>query len=506
MIPFPLGHENLKGRRWPVISFILIALNILFFVVTKSQIEKNEEQSPQEAQVKYHILVLSARFPQWVHMTPEVEAYVESVKREQPDGYKMLTASSHEPQDAWEASLLMTPEWIEEKIKAQMDDLCQQYAQFGHTESSTFLSTYAFVPSHPTPQSYITSQFLHVGWLHLIGNMWFLWLAGSILEDAWGRVVYPIFYLAAGVAASVGYLLMSPHSDVPALGASGAIAGLMGAFLARFPKVRIRMAWPIPVGMRIRLIKFSAPAYLMLPLWLANEIFSGFVGHDNVGHWAHIGGFVFGLGGAFLLRASGLEHAMDKKIEDKVSWTAEPEIIRANELLEQSQYDEAIAEAQKLLKTKPGSIDAYEIILKVYEKKGDYAAQKEIIATLCRLYAAAGNGKMAWDCYTLLLNLGGKDLPAATWLEIARYLERDQALERALEEYKNIIEKYPNDRASLNAMLAAARICLKLNHVAEAERMYHAAAVSPVPHLDMEGVINAGLKQCAAAASASAGR
>ncbi len=133
----------------------------------------------------------------------------------------------------------------------------------------------------------------------------------------------------------------------------------------------------------------------------------------------------------------------------------------------------------------------------------DYGAQKVDLGNLCRIYAATGNGKAAWDCYCTLLNLGVKDLPAATWLEIARYLDKDQATERALEEYQGIIQKYPNDRASISALIASAKIYLKLNRVADAERMYRAAEASPVPHLDMEGMITLGLKQCATAASAA---
>jgi len=106
--------------------------------------------------------------------------------------------------------------------------------KFTELQNKSILENYAFVPAHPRPISYLTSMFLHIGWLHLIGNMWFLWLAGFILEDRWGRVIYPIFYLLAGIAASLVHTIPT-FEHVPALGASGAVAALMGAFLVRFP-------------------------------------------------------------------------------------------------------------------------------------------------------------------------------------------------------------------------------------------------------------------------------
>jgi len=118
----------------------------------------------------------------------------------------------------------------------------------------------------PKPIAYLTANFLQGGWLHLIGNMWFLWLAGAILEDTWGRVIYPIIYLVAGAAALQFHAWLNPGSLAPTLGASGAVAALMGAFLVRFPKTKIEVA--LVLGLRSlsnlalgRGIRFKAAAY-----------------------------------------------------------------------------------------------------------------------------------------------------------------------------------------------------------------------------------------------------
>src|SRR5258707_11189488 len=105
-----------------------------------------------------------------------------------------------------------------------MDSLAQQYAELEH---NSILERYAFIPAHPQPISYITANFLHGGWLHIIGNMWFLWLAGAILEDTWGPVIYPIFCFVFGGLAPHFSALDSPGSIGPNVGASWAAAALI---------------------------------------------------------------------------------------------------------------------------------------------------------------------------------------------------------------------------------------------------------------------------------------
>src|ERR1051325_6685609 len=175
------------------------------------------------------------------------------------------------------------------RLQSEMDSLTDKYASLS---SNSIVQKYAFVPGDTKPITYLTSNFLHGGWLHLIGNMWFLWLAGFVLEDVWGRWLYSVFYLVAGVAALQFYAWTNPGSITPTLGASGAVAALMGAFLVRFPKMKIEMAWLF----MFRLRRFKAAAYWLLPLWLFVEIFYGSLSGTSggVAHWAHVGGFIFG--------------------------------------------------------------------------------------------------------------------------------------------------------------------------------------------------------------------
>ena len=198
-------------------------------------------------------------------------------------------------------------------LQSEMDSLNDQYVKLSKT---SIVEQYAFVPANRPPISYLTANFLHGGWMHLIGNMWFLWLAGFVLEDVWGRWLYSAFYLIAGAAALQFYAWSNPGSITPTLGASGAVAALMGAFLVRFPKMKIEMAWLF----LFKLYRFKAAAYWLLPLWLFVEIFYGslFGSSSGVAHWAHVGGFLFGALAALAIQHSGIEQKTNKAIEEQM--------------------------------------------------------------------------------------------------------------------------------------------------------------------------------------------
>ncbi|WP_227284928.1 MULTISPECIES: rhomboid family intramembrane serine protease [Paracoccaceae] len=140
----------------------------------------------------------------------------------------------------------------------------------------------------------ITSMFLHGGWMHLIGNMLFLWIFGDNLEDLLGHFGFLTFYLACGLAAALGQMLADPVSTIPMVGASGAIAGVMGGYLLMFPRARIDVLVIIVIIFKI----FTIPAWLMLGLWFALQLFNGLsidAANGGVAYWAHAGGFVAGV-------------------------------------------------------------------------------------------------------------------------------------------------------------------------------------------------------------------
>jgi membrane associated rhomboid family serine protease len=487
----PIKHENMSARRLPVITLALIAINLVVFLGTHSTIE---EQAPQLGKTRVHILLLAAAHPE-LKLTSEAQQLVTSFQKEHPSTWKRIQDPNHEVVDSWDTKMRLQQD--PEELQVEMDSLSTEYTTL---TSSSLTAHYAFVPAHPAAISYLTANFLHGGWLHLIGNMWFLWLAGFVLEDVWGRPLYTVFYLVAGAAALLFHAWTNAGSLTPTLGASGAVAALMGAFLVRFPKMKIRMVWLFA----FRLIRFNAPAYTLLPLWLLLEVFYGaaFGGGSGVAHWAHVGGFAFGALAAVGLRYSGLEQKANEAVESKVAWTTHPEIDQAHEMIDQGQLEGAAALLTQHLAAQPDSVDACILLRDVYQKKQDLPAYQEATAKLCGLHLKLREADAAWQDYEEFLNSGGTHLPVVTWLELCRTLEQQQNFERALSEFLSLAGAYPAERAALMAQLAAARLCLKrLNRPQDALQLLQAAAASPVPHLDLELNIQAGIKDAQTALS-----
>jgi len=172
-----------------------------------------------------------------------------------------------------------------------------------------FIKDWAFIPArftaHPETNvvTIFTSMFMHGGWLHLLGNMLFLWIFGDNVEDRFGHVKFLIFYLLAGIAATFAQYAVSPQSSVPNVGASGAIAGVLGAYIIMFPQSRVNVL----LGRQI----VAMPAFVVLGLWIVLQLVSG-VGtiaptdesSGGVAYMAHVGGFASGLLMTFLFRRS----------------------------------------------------------------------------------------------------------------------------------------------------------------------------------------------------------
>lgn len=140
-----------------------------------------------------------------------------------------------------------------------------------------------------------TSMFMHGSWMHLLGNMWFLWLFGNNVEDSMGRLRFIAFYLLCGLAAAMGQILTNPSSAIPMVGASGAISGVMGGYLLLYPNVRVFAM--LPLGFFVTSI--ALPAWAMLGYWFLIQFVSGLAAFGSeiggVAFWAHVGGFVAGV-------------------------------------------------------------------------------------------------------------------------------------------------------------------------------------------------------------------
>ncbi|MBP6737627.1 MAG: rhomboid family intramembrane serine protease [Rhodobacteraceae bacterium] len=203
-----------------------------------------------------------------------------------------------------------------------------------------FLFDWGLVPQVVTSgrrvETLVTSMFLHGGWMHLIGNMWFLWLFGDNMEDQLGHLRFAGFYLLAGLAAAALQIAADPGSGLPMVGASGAIAGVMGGYLLLFPRARVDVLFIFLIFFRI----FPIPAWIVLGFWFGAQLVSGAVTPSDAGgvaYWAHAGGFLGGLvlalplliargGRGYWRRTEG--HPAHPPAEYKLSRSAIPRVPR----------------------------------------------------------------------------------------------------------------------------------------------------------------------------------
>jgi membrane associated rhomboid family serine protease len=492
----PIQHENMSARRWPVVTLGLILLNIAVFLVTHRVMEKQDSELWQTEQ---HILILAARHPE-LTLASQVQEWVDDFRNHDPAEWAAMQRVDYDLMDDWDARTRQIDDPA--AVRVEMDSLASQYSQ---RMTNSVSQRYGYVAAHPRAIAYVTSNFLHAGWWHLIGNLWFLWLAGFVLEEVWGRPLYFLVYLIAGAVACQFDAWADPGSIVSSIGASGAIAGLMGAFLVRFPKVKIRMMWFFDLGL-FPFFRFWMRAYWLLPFWALMEINNAMRPRDGIGHWAHVGGFLFGGIIAIALRYSGVERTVNDAIEKKVAWTPVTEIKQAQDLMEHKKLDEAAEILKAYLEITPESIGAWNLLRGVRWQKTEIPAYRALTVRLCELHLKSREYDAAWHDYEEFLTLGGEKVPPSVWIELCRAGEKQELFERARSEYEQLAIACPSERESVLAQLGAARLCLqKLNRPQDALRLYRGASASPVPHLDLEAEIESGIRAAEVALSESAG-
>jgi len=235
--------------------------------------------------------------------------------------------------------------------------------QFEPREETAVLYTYGMVPARlfglwhpralqvvPAWMTLVTSMFLHGGWFHLIGNMLFLWVFGNNIEDALGRGRFLFFYLCCGVVAALTQAFSSYGSHVPMVGASGAIAGVLGAYLLLYPSANVHVFVWILIFFRI----VNIPAWILLGLWFAMQLLSGLArpsGTPGVAFWAHVGGFVSGIVLVMLLRPRGL--ALMQPPRSRVFATASPSAFAGRRAF----HSGSVPSAGRPYRRKPGVWD-----------------------------------------------------------------------------------------------------------------------------------------------------
>ncbi len=437
-ILLPYQHDRMSVARLPWVTIAILAVNLVVFLVT---LQSANEARRREQEALQRVLGYWAANP-FVQTTPAFEERYPKPA----SNLRRLVSKTFEPPDA-EVLALQQAEFerlIGEAIAASGES---PYSRWG------------FVPASPGVAALFSSQFLHAGWLHLLGNMLFLYLSAPFIENRWGRLVFPLFYLAGGAAAAGAQALRFPESTVPMVGASGAIAAVMGAFLVCLGGTRIRFfyAWII-IG--VRWGTFPAPAWLMLPLWLASQLANASAAGESVGvaYWAHIGGFLFGAAVAGAFRVSGLEgRYLLPAVEKATSAYGDPRLDRAAALREAGNLPEAMAGYAAVLATNPGSAAAHGGAFETALLMEDSAQAARHAVPMLEGLLKAGETVMALQRYEQVLQrLPDLALPPRLLFAIALGQEQTAGTEAAVETVRRLAAQHPTEPFTLKGLLHAA--------------------------------------------------
>jgi membrane associated rhomboid family serine protease/Flp pilus assembly protein TadD len=252
--------------------------------------------------------------------------------------------------------------------KSEFDEM---YARFETVRDEHVFSRLGYVPEYPKPSGLIGALFLHAGWMHLIGNMYLLWLCGCSIEDVWGRPLYAVVYLTGGIGAALAHAFVTENTTAHLVGASGAIAALMGVFLIRCYDTRIRFFYWVFLTV---FGTFFAPAWIMLLLWFLREVFYAFVFGDesSVAFMAHIGGFVYGAAVASVVKLTRVEEKLiAPSLERKTNLVLQdPGLQEAIAKIDSGDYTGAIDHLKRAGRMSPNDPDLPRLLAQTYLRVG----------------------------------------------------------------------------------------------------------------------------------------
>lgn len=347
----PIKSES-RIRRFPVVTASLMGLNVLVFLFSYPAMNRQNEIIIERA-IELQEVEIRTLSPE------EPSAIIEYAKDPEVLRKKIEKREIEISDELWE-------EWK------------KAYDSLQEAMNKSLVRKYGFVSTDFDFSTLITSMFLHGGLMHLFGNLWFLWLVGLNVEDDWGRPFFLGFYILSGIVASLLFAVMA-NSDLPLIGASGAIAGVMGAFAIQYCKSKIYFLfiWLIPFIFKV----FPIYAWFYLPLWFVMQLFYAIylTGYSNVAFWAHVGGFGFGVFVVVLLRYSGIEKKYLTPLVNDTLNLVDLDFSRAVEARSAGNTEEAEKHLKEMLIREPSNLDAAEELIDIYIK-GDKKKEAELVA------------------------------------------------------------------------------------------------------------------------------
>ena len=455
----PIGLDQTTVRRLPWVSFAIIAINVAVFLAVGTSADRVEAelQAKGREAVAYWTQHPYLAFP---------DKLVEDKSPAYREKLHLLTEAMRSLPGA------RPPE--SEQLEREQRELDRLVGEIGDAAAEHPIRRWGLVPAHPTPGSFISSMFMHAGWMHLLGNLLIFYLAGPFIEDAFGRPLFAALYLASGLFAAGFHIAMFPHSTAPLVGASGAIAGVMGAFLVRFARTRVRFLYVLWLFLLVRFGTFTVPAWVVLPLWLLqNLFFAGLSSQSGVAYWAHVGGFAFGCAAALAIRQLKVEEKyVAPAIEKEISVSQHADLDPAMAALSRGEVAAAREGFARVLAAEPRNPDAHLGMWQACVHEGDARAGADHMVRAIEDELRRGEGTLALDHWREMVKEAGTGGPAPLRWRLAGVIEAEFP-SAAADIYRDLAA---DPTAGVLAEKAARRLGAPADAAASAPRPQAAAA------------------------------
>ena len=508
-MPIPIGNENTTVRRLPYVTFSLIGVNILIFVVTLPAMKGQTRDLVEAAGDFEHFLI---DHPEVMRDSAKLQSLVDAgvISREQAEQFKKSAYLEGERPSAETPSEPDSPDIpdlaLTQNLRAQQDEIDAEFdagmARFKKARDAHIWFRFGIAPNGTWKFFQpLTSAFIHEGWLHVLGNMLFLFAVAFSLEDLWGRSVFLAFYLVGAVVAALP-MLISPIVG-PCFGASGAVSAVMGAFLVRLYKTKIKVFWislPFLFTLLLRWIKpfgvVRIAAYIYLPFYFITQalhwwLVAGTQRQSGVAYSVHVTGFLFGAAFALVLKASKIEErVLHPAIESKISFSGSKEVSDAMELIDGGDLTGAQRKLQSALSRNPDDVDALMGLIQVHQRTGEYHNLNSLYGRVIRHHLAHGDKEAALYAYDALLcsfpegqgaPTEGVRIPVRDWFTICEYLRSSGMTREASVEFERLAAASTDTPLAARACVQGAEAALATNDYGRALKLFQFGATLNPP-------------------------
>lgn len=473
MLILPIAQEDNTVRRTPWVSFAALGLNVAIFLLVLLA------ANPATASRAVHQRAIETW--QYLAARPYLAAPSALTRLLDPEEARELEEgrSNVAPEDLPPEADIAAEQAELQALADRIDEALRMFPA----------RRWGYIPAEGGVAPLVTSIFMHAGWLHLIGNMLFLFLSGPFIEDRYGRPLFAAFYLLAGVVASASHGMHDPSSSVPLVGASGAIAGLMGAFLVRLGASRIQFLIIPFILMPFRYFKVFLPAFVVLPLWLLQQLWYARTAPEaGVAWWAHIGGFAFGVAVAGALRLARVEERwIDAGIENEISIVQHPGLEKSIDFRTAGNLEAARREIRGVLAAQPQNVDAWTEAYEVALAGADSAEAGRTAQRLLEVHLRKGEKELAAHVITdAWERVTPEKLPMRFLMAAAAFYEKDGDARTALDMYAYATRRSPEDPSTFRAWFRQAEILRQSGDLKGARAAYesarrHPACIEPWP-------------------------